>query len=285
MIKNLSESPFPYGIIIVLLWFGTWFYIPGAEFIFFELGVDQNLHSWSVFSTYYNPLVMSIAILVILFASKTHWTVIAGNSLPKAEIPSAISFTIFLFLFSIVAAYALFIPLSYVAPNFVQWWYLDIPPIIFYEPGSYPVLTNILSFLSLVAIGPVIEEVLFRGLLLRIWMKKWRLMTSVVLSSLVFGVLHADPIGACAFGIGMCILYLRTQSLYLPILCHMLNNLTAWLIEAGYIFYNGPNFQYTIDALRSEWYIGLICGLIIAVWFSKFLASPAQSREWKLPAT
>lgn len=285
MNHNLSESSFPYGIIIALLWIGPWFYLPGAEFVFEKLGVEQNWYSWSVFYAYYHHLVMSIAILVIIFASKTHWTLIVGKGLPKSEIPSAIKLAMFLFIFSIAAAYAWFIPLSHIAPSFVQWWYLDVPPIIFYESGTYPVLANILSFLSLVAIGPVIEEVLFRGLLLRIWIKKWRLIKSVVLSSLVFGALHADPIGACAFGIGMCILYLRTQSLYLPILCHAANNLVAWLVEAGYIFHHGPNYQYTIEALRSEWYVGLICGVVIAVWFSIFLKKPVQSREWKLPAT
>ena len=237
MNNNLSESSFPYGIVIVLLWVGLWFYMPGAVSVFEKLGIEENWHSWSVFYTYYNHLVMSIAIVVILTASKTHWTVIVGKDLPKAEIPSALKLTVFLFIFSIAAAYALFIPLSHIAPNFVQWWYLDIPPLIFFESGSYPVFANILSFLSLVVIGPVIEEVLFRGLLLRIWIKKWRLIKSVILSSLIFGALHADPIGACVFGIGMCVLYLRTQSLYLPILCHMANNLVAWLIEAGYIFY------------------------------------------------
>ena len=283
MSNSLSESSFPYGVIIVLLWVGTWFYIPGAESIFYSLEVDQNWHSWSVFYVYYNHFLMTIATLTIVIASKTHWTLIIGSDLPKAEIPSAIKLTVFLFIFSIAAAYALFIPLSYISPNFVQWWYLDIPSVIFYESGSYPVLANILGFISLVAIGPVIEEVLFRGLLLRIWIKKWGLVKSVVLSSLVFGALHADPIGACAFGIGMSILYLRTQSLYLPVLCHAVNNLIAWLIEAGYIFHYGPNYQYTIDALRDEWYIGFICGVIITAWIARYLKKPIQSREWKLP--
>lgn len=285
MSNNISESSFPYGVIIVLLWVGTRFYIPGAETIFDRLGIEQNWHSWYVFYVYYSHLVMTIAVLLILFASKTHWSVIIGRDLPKAEIPSAFKLTIFLLILSIAAAYALFIPLSYISPNFVQWWYLDIPPIIFYRSNAYPVLANILGFVSLVAIGPVIEEVFFRGLLLRIWIKKWGLVKSVLLSSLVFGVLHADPIGACAFGIGMSILYLRTQSLYLPILCHAVNNLVAWLIEVGYIFQYGPNYQYTIDALRSEWYIGFTCAIIVAVWIAKYLKKPVKSREWKLPAT
>lgn len=228
---------------------------------------------------------MSVAIYVIVIASKTRWIEIIGKDLPTVEIPSAFKLTLFLFIFSIAAAYAFFIPLSYIVPNFVQWWYLDISPIIFYESGSYPVFANILGFLSLVVIGPIIEEVLFRGLLLRRWIKKWNVVKAIVLSSFLFGALHADPIGACAFGAGMCVLYLRTQSLYIPIICHAANNLVVWLIEAGYIFQNGPNYQYTIEGLRSEWYIGLICGVIVALWTTKYLKAPIQSREWKLPAT
>lgn len=285
MRNNHPTSSFSYGRIIVVLWFGLWFYVPGAATIFELISIEQSWHSWSVFYIYYTHLVMSVAIFLIVIASKIRWAAIIGKDLPTVEIPPALKLTIFLFVFSICAAYVLFIPLSYIAPNFVQWWYLDIPPIIFYESGSYPVFVNILGFLSLVVVGPIIEEVLFRGLLLRRWIKKWSLVTAIILSSLLFGALHADPIGAFAFGVGMCVLYLRTQSLYIPIICHAANNLFVWLIEAGYIFWNGPNYQYTIETLRSEWYIGLICGVIIARWATNYLRTPIQSREWRLPAT
>ena len=142
-----------------------------------------------------------------------------------------------------------------------------------------------MRFISLVLVAPIVEEILFRGLLLRIWVKKWGLLGAVFLSSLVFGALHADPIGACAFGIGMSILYLRTQSLYLPILCHIVNNVVAWMHEAGYIYFYGPEYEYTIDTLREEWYVGLLTLIISLVWLVRFLSRPAQSREWKLPYT
>lgn len=281
----------PYGRIIVLLWFGLWIYVPGAASIFEALKFEQNWHSWSVFYFYYADFIMAMAIILILTANKITWTEIIGKDLSPTEFPSAIQLTIFLFFFSIAAAYALFIPLSYVVPGFVQWWYIDIPPVIFYELGTFPVLANVLSFFSLVVIAPIIEEVLFRGLLLRRWAKKWNLVKAIALSSIIFGALHSDPIGACAFGIGMCILYLRTQSLYVPIICHAANNFVAWLIEAGYIYWYGPEYwygheyQYTIVTLRSEWYIGLICGLIVVVWTVIFLKAPLRPREWKLPAT
>jgi len=133
-------------------------------------------------------------------------------------------------------------------------------------------------------IVPVTEEVSFRGLLLRRWAQKWNMTKAVLLSSLIFGLLHADPIGAFAFGIGMCVLYLKTQSLYVPIVCHALNNLIAWLVEAGYFLWDEPNYQYTLADLRSEWYIGLICSFIVALWAISYLKTPIKSTEWKFPS-
>ncbi len=226
---------------------------------------------------------MICAIAFVLFVSKIKWDAVIGKELSTSEILPALKLTAFLFIFSIAAAYALFIPLSYVVPNYVYWWYLNIPSSIYYDSGTFPASANTLSFILLVGIAPIVEEILFRGLLLRRWIEKWGVARAIILSSIIFSALHADPIGAFAFGVGMCILYLRTQSLYVPIVCHVVNNLVCWLIEAGYFFWYGPDYEYTIEALRGEWYVGFICGLIVLIWAAVFLKSPVHTRNWKLP--
>ena len=191
--------------------------------------------------------------------------------------------TWFLFLFSAAAAYALFIPLSYAHPEFVQWWVIDAPPVILSDSEGYPFLANVLNFVSLVAVAPILEEIVFRGFLLHRWSHKWNLRTAIIVSSLLFAIVHTDPIGAFAFGVGMCILYLRTQSLYVPILCHAANNLIVWILEALYKYIEGPEYKYTLDAFRNEWYIGLIAGAIVIIWAVLFLRNPKELRAWKLP--
>jgi len=278
-------SSFSYGRIIVVLWFGVALYLPGAATLFEIFGIENKWYLWNIFYSLYAELVVSVVVFVIVVVWKIRWAdEIIGKDFSVREITPAIKLTIFLIIFSIAASYAVFIPLSYVVPDFVQWWFLDSAPIIYYDSDAFPIIPNVLSFLSVVVITPILEEITFRGLLLRRWTKKWNMSKAILFSSILFGVLHADPIGSFAFGVGMCVIYLKTQSLYVPIFCHAANNLVAWLVGAGYILKDGPTHQYTIDALRNEWYIGLICSVIVVIWTIKYLKTPIKSYEWKLPS-
>jgi hypothetical protein len=56
---------------------------------------------------------------------------------------------------------------------------------------------------------------------------KWRLGVAIVVAALLFGILHADPVGAGMFGVVTALLYVRTGSLWPGILIHAANNLIA----------------------------------------------------------
>lgn len=133
-------------------------------------------------------------------------------------------------------------------------------------------------------IAPILEEFVFRGLLLHRWHKKWGLTYAVLLSSMLFGVVHPDPIGAIAFGMAMCVLYLRTQSLWIPIICHASNNFVVWLIQAGWLSYYGPEHIYTLQEFQDEWHFGLITIIITVLWFHFYLGKPKSYRTWCLPS-
>ncbi|MDX6698933.1 MAG: protease family protein [Solirubrobacteraceae bacterium] len=97
------------------------------------------------------------------------------------------------------------------------------------------------STLALVAVGllvtvvaPVAEEFFFRGFFfnaLRSWRGIW---PAAILTGLVFGGIHAGsaPVGylvpLAAFGVVLCLLYVRTGSLYPCIGLHALNNSLAF---------------------------------------------------------
>lgn len=81
--------------------------------------------------------------------------------------------------------------------------------------------------LGLVILPPFVEEIVFRGVLIERLAVRWRLEWAILASAALFGVLHADPVGACAFGIVATLLYLRTGSLWPAILVHLANNLLA----------------------------------------------------------
>lgn len=79
-----------------------------------------------------------------------------------------------------------------------------------------------------VAVAPILEEVLFRGILVNRWGVKWRLGIGIIISSVIFGIGHGlDLAGATAFGFVTALLYLRSRTLIVPIAFHVANNLVA----------------------------------------------------------
>ncbi len=103
-------------------------------------------------------------------------------------------------------------------------------------------LVGLLVFAVLaVTVAPVLEELLFRGLVLRGLMLRTGFWPAAVLSSLVFGALHAtaaDVSGAAVvasitlLGLGLCVLTRRTGRLGPGIGVHALHNAVAVLAVA-----------------------------------------------------
>jgi len=90
----------------------------------------------------------------------------------------------------------------------------------------------ILAFLTIVVLAPLLEELLFRGIILDGYLKNYSPVNSILISAFLFALIHgnlAQGIGAFVMGIVMGLLYWRTKSLLLCIALHFTNNLTAFL--------------------------------------------------------
>jgi membrane protease YdiL (CAAX protease family) len=271
------------GRYIVIVWLAPYLLLlPGAGVVFSFL--DPNTEwFWFDIVFYYTFHLIFISVMILLFGIyQIHWKSMLSRVEPSEYVP-AIKLTAFVFVFSIAAAYALFYPLSYVFPEFVTFWFIDIPPFIFSSQGEFPLVPNTLSFLSLVLFAPVIEEFAFRGILLHRWGEKYGLKIAIVLSSLLFGIAHPDPIGATAFGMAMCVLYLRTKTLLIPIICHALTNLTVWFWEVGNIVWLGSEYTYTLEDFRNGWDIGVVSALIVIVWSYAYMKRPKNQTALTLP--
>lgn len=85
----------------------------------------------------------------------------------------------------------------------------------------------ILSLIAIVVLPALVEETLFRFALLERFATKWSVWVAVLVQAIAFGILHADPIGAGAFGVVTALLYLRSGSLWPGILLHAANNFAA----------------------------------------------------------
>ena len=85
-----------------------------------------------------------------------------------------------------------------------------------------------LFFFAAGIFGPIVEEVLFRGLAIEVLRTKIGTGPAFLFSSILFALVHTEafvPLLILAFLLGW--LYLRTRSLFAPILAHCLNNLFA----------------------------------------------------------
>jgi len=79
---------------------------------------------------------------------------------------------------------------------------------------------TVIRTLQIIAYGPIVEELVFRSLLLHRWAQKWGVRAALVSTSLAFALIHPNPIGFFIFGLLMAVLYLCTRSLWIPIACH-----------------------------------------------------------------
>jgi uncharacterized protein len=154
---------------------------------------------------------------------------------------------------AIGGVYLLWVPLSFVVPGFVKLFVLR-PHDPIWDPGAP--IRSALFVLVIVVIAPIVEEIVFRGVLLHRWSEKWGARRGLLCSSLAFGVLHADVLGHTVFGIVMALLYVRTRSLWLPIGCHMLTNALA--VGGSLLPWGEKDQVYTLARFRQEWYLGAL---------------------------
>lgn len=88
-------------------------------------------------------------------------------------------------------------------------------------------LKNPIGIFSVVLLGPVAEELFFRGAITKVLLRRYAPWVAVVVSGLLFGLVHINPpqvVGAALIGILLGWLYWRTGSLIPCILLHVVNN-------------------------------------------------------------
>ena len=90
-------------------------------------------------------------------------------------------------------------------------------------------LYNTFTFISVVVLAPIFEELIFRGMILQT-LSKYNKMFAIVVTSLLFGLLHLNitqAIPAFFMSLILCYMCLKTDSLLVTILAHAGNNLLA----------------------------------------------------------
>lgn len=113
-----------------------------------------------------------------------------------------------------------------------------VEPLLGFFPEKYMemmlkmVSTGGWSFAMTVVCAPILEELLFRGVIQSGAQAKWGKFGGILISAAIFGAIHIIPqqvVNAFFIGIVLGYIYMRTQSLFAVILIHAINNAVAYL--------------------------------------------------------
>jgi membrane protease YdiL (CAAX protease family) len=93
-----------------------------------------------------------------------------------------------------------------------------------------------LTFALSVIIAPIIEEVVFRGVLFPAIAKRYGVIAGVIISAIIFTLVHLDPVqmlSVLPLGIYLAVMYLKTDSIYPGIILHAIWNLMVlWIAQS-----------------------------------------------------
>ena len=129
-----------------------------------------------------------------------------------------------------------------------------------------------ISMIITVIGAPIMEELFFRAIIFKRISRKFNIYLGLIISSLIFGLLHIElaVIGAFIFGIACCILYIKYKNILIPMTVHFLNNLVAFLPQLDINTPADTAPITNVDALVSLSF-GLAFFLIGMFFFIKFI--------------
>ncbi len=141
-----------------------------------------------------------------------------------------------------------------------------------------------------ISVSPAIsEELVFRGLLVRGLLARWGVWWTMLISSILFALIHFHPLHVMAvFPIGMALfwIYYTTRNFWLPMWLHLLNNLCSILVMR----WQG-SLEEVLDNTNTMHLVvqsGIaLSGTLIALWLlhkNRTRYVSASGDEWNPPA-
>ncbi len=96
---------------------------------------------------------------------------------------------------------------------------------------------NLPGFLSVAIAAPILEEIIFRGIVLKGFLRKYNPQKAIIYSALLFGIAHMNPwqfIAAFAIGYVMGWMYWKSKSILPGLFIHFVNNTFSFAIGYKY---------------------------------------------------
>lgn len=140
------------------------------------------------------------------------------------------------------------------------------------------------GIIAVVVIAPIVEEIIFRGLILKGFLKHYSVKKSIIISALLFGIIHMNPWQFVSALVGGTILgwwYVKTDSILVSIFGHALNNGMSFIV--GAIGLSIPGYNAALDIAKHQpiWFDLLGVALLAAgvVWLTKLFNSRQAKSE------
>lgn len=132
-----------------------------------------------------------------------------------------------------------------------------------------------LGIVCVTLIGPIVEELLFRGAITKELLRKYNPSTAIIISGLLFGLIHINPaqvLGASLIGFLLAWLYWRTGSLIPCMVLHVFNNaLSVWVDKAF------PASDHFRDILSEDCYFTLLGAATMALFSGIYMLNQEES--------
>ena len=140
----------------------------------------------------------------------------------------------YIFLINILFAF-IFVAIISNLDIFLNFVYPENMPAPDLLPEVMDTSSLLFEILFSIIFAPVLEELVFRGVLFNRLKIRIGIIPAMLLSSGIFAIGHefGGIISAFVFGICMCIIYLKTDNILMTMSIHFLNNLVAVFIDAS----------------------------------------------------
>jgi membrane protease YdiL (CAAX protease family) len=101
--------------------------------------------------------------------------------------------------------------------------------------STYRIISNCLAMTRLIIIGPIVEELIFRGILLHKFALKWNNRVAIIVSSGIFSIFHLNSItdvfiDVFVVSVVWSLLYIKSRRIIVPMIAHMVYNAIVTLI-------------------------------------------------------
>ncbi|MBV7272471.1 CPBP family intramembrane metalloprotease [Clostridium sp. PL3] len=181
------------------------------------------------------PLVINLALLIITLGELKKNNINIKDVIGRPKKKSFIFEVPISLILTYIAGIGMILILLYIVyrinPGIVQNFNKGLKDTYEKAPNSF-IMT--IDFVDTVLLAPILEEIIFRGILLSKLYNKYGIIRAIIFTSGIFFMIHfrSNPM-TFAIGITNCILVLKYKSLIPAIICHGLNNLFVFMKTMG----------------------------------------------------